>query len=361
MKVLFLANSDEGLYQFRKELVNEIKKNHEVVLCIPNGNFISYFESIGCKVIITMMNRHGINPFEEYRLLLNYKKILKNEKPDIVFTYTIKPNVYGGMACASLNIPYVANITGLGTAIENGGLMQKISLILYKKGLKKAKKVFFQNRSNQEFMIGKGLVSGEYDLLPGSGVNVNQFTLLDYPSDYQICFTFIARLMKEKGIEQYLDAAEFIHEKYPNTLFYICGSKEKEYDMTRLEQLISKGVVIYRGEVRDMIPIYQLSSCVIHPTYYPEGLSNVLLESCACGRPIITTDRPGCREVVDDGINGFVVEAKNSNNLIEKIELFLSKSNNERRQMGVEGRNKVEKEFNRQLVINKYLDEMDTI
>lgn len=358
MKILILANNDVGLYKFRKELIEELLKEHEVFICLPNGDFIKELVSMGCKFIsCDLLDRHGTNPIKELKLVFWYKKKLREYKPDIVFTYTIKPNVYGGAACASLDIPYVVNVTGLGTAVENPGLMQLVTVNLYKYGLRKAQKVFFQNTENRDFMVKKGAVKGKYDMLPGSGVNLNNYTVSEYPNGETVDFVFVSRIMKEKGIDQYLEAAKEIKKRHPETRFHICGFCEQTYEDV-LQKLNDDGTIIYHGLVKDMSDIYKEMSCIVHPTYYPEGLSNVLLEACASGRPIITTNRSGCREVVDDGINGVVVEEKNSQDLIKKIEEFLSVSWEERRNMGLAGRVKVEKEFNRQIVIQKYLSEI---
>lgn len=360
MKVLIVANADIGLYKFRKELLEELVKNNEVYIALPKGEFYKDLLAIGCKYVITELDRHGTNPIKELKTVFDYKKIMKSIKPDIVFTYTIKPNVYAGMACASLNIPYVANITGLGTAVENPGLMQILTTNLYKYGLRKAQKVFFQNTENRDFFVKKGVVKRSYDLLPGSGVNLKNYTVSEYPDGSTVDFVFVSRIMKEKGIEQYLEAAREIKKRHPETRFHICGFCEQNYEKI-LKEMSDEGIIIYHGLVKDMAAIYRQMSCTIHPTYYPEGLSNVLLESSASGRPIITTNRSGCREVVDDGINGYVVEEKNSKDLIDKIELFLAKSVEERKEMGLAGRRKVEKEFNRQIVIDKYLAELKSI
>lgn len=358
MRVLILANIDMGLYKFRRELLEELVKENEVYFCVPEGEFVESIKEIGCKFVpCTLMNRHGTNPIQELKLISFYKKVLREIKPDIVFTYTIKCNAYGGMACASLGVPYVANVTGLGTAIENGGLMQKISLTLYRMGLRKAQKVFFQNAENRDFMLSHGVVKGAYDMLPGSGVNLKQYEVFPYPDRETVDFVFIARVMKEKGIDQYLDAAKEIRKRYPETRFHICGFCEQDYEGL-LKDLTDNGTVIYHGLVADMKPIYQMISCTVHPTYYPEGLSNVLLESAASGRPIITTDRSGCREVAEDGVNGYIVKQQDSQDLIDKIERFLSLSVDERKAMGLAGRAKVEREFDRQIVIRKYLDEV---
>lgn len=358
MKILILANNDVGLYKFRLELIEELLKQHELVICLPNGGFVQKLEAMGCRFIPCDFDRHGTNPLKELQLRYFYQKIIKKERPDMVFTYTIKPNIYGGMACASLNVPYVANITGMGTAVETPGLMQKVTLILYKFGLRKARKVFFQNTENQEFILSKGVVKGPHDLLPGSGVNLNRYSVSDYPKSETVDFVFIARVMKEKGADQYFEAAKYIKQKYPHTRFHVCGACEQNYE-EMLKSLQDEGVIIYHGLVDDIAAVHKISSCTIHPTYYPEGMSNVLLESCACGRPIITTDRSGCREIVDDGVNGFVVKQKDSQDLIAKIEKFLSLSWEERKAMGLAGREKVEQQFNRQIVLAKYFGELN--
>ncbi|MBQ8857252.1 MAG: glycosyltransferase family 4 protein [Lachnospiraceae bacterium] len=361
MKIMILANNDAGLYKFRRELLEELLKEHRVMICLPEGDYIQDMIDMGCEFIpCDLLERRGMNPLKELKLISFYKKTLKLHQPDIVFTYTIKPNVYGGMVCGKLGIPYAANITGLGTAVENAGLMQKVTLTLYKLGLKKAQMVFFQNSENKNFMLEKKVVKGNYFQLPGSGVNLKHYQPLDYPQGKTIDFVFIARVMKEKGIDNYLDAAEVIRKKYPETRFHICGFCEDDYT-DRLNELQEKGIIIYHGMVKDMTAIYKQTSCTIHPTYYPEGLSNVLLESSASARPIITTNRAGCREVIDDGVNGYICKQNDSEDLIKQVEKFLALSWEERRNMGLAGRKKVEKEFDRQIVVNKYLQEVHRI
>ena len=359
MKVLFITNSSGGLYRFRREVIEAFCERAEVYLCMPDTEFMEHWKEIGCRYIPYSFDRHGKKPLQEVKQIGFYKRTLDEIKPDICFTYTIKPNIYGGIACASRKVPYVANVTGLGTAVESGGLLAKILLVLYKWGLMKAQKVFFQNVENRDFMVENKIVSGSYDLLPGSGVNLKQFNLLEYPTD-TVRFSFISRIMKEKGIDQYLEAAEEIRRKYPETEFHVFGMCEENYEV-KLKELQDKGVIIYHGNASNMTEVYQMTCCTVHPTYYPEGMSNVLLESCACGRPIITTDRAGCREIVDDGVNGFVVKKMDSKDLIEKIEKFLSLSFERRRDMGLAGRTKVEREFDRQIVVRKYLEETEKV
>jgi len=354
--VLLVSNVSSGLLNFRRELIEELVKENKVVILAKNTGGVEECKAKGCEFHEFFMDTHGTNPIREFKLLSAYKKEIKNISPDVVLTYTIKPNVYAGMACASLGIPYIANITGLGTAVESSGMMQKITLPLYKYGLRKAKKVFFQNQANLDFMLSHKAIKSEYELIPGSGVNLERFPLLDYPEGDNVSFVFIARIMKEKGIDQYLEAAKYIKAKYPQTVFHVCGNCSDEGYAKLLKELNDNGTIIYHGKISDVVGMHKVSCCTIHPTYYPEGMSNVLLESCACGRPIITTDRPGCREIVDDGVNGFIVKQKDSHDLIEKIENFLSLSSEERKNMGIAGRKKVENEFDRNIVTQKYLE-----
>ena len=359
--VLFLVNHDVVIYNFRLELVERlIADGHEVHISSPYGERIDDLVKLGAKYHEIKIARHGTNPVTDGILIWNYIKLLKQVKPNIVLSYTIKPNIYGGIACRLMNVPQVANVTGLGTAVENPGLTQKITLALYRFAFKKIQRIFFQNTENRQFFIDHNLYTDKHGLLPGSGVNLERFAPLPYPDETDgIHFVFISRIMREKGIEQYLDAACHYQDN-PKVMFHVCGFCEKEYQ-GKLEELVNKGVVVYHGMVRNVREILAKTHCTIHPSFYPEGISNVLLESCSCARPIITTDRSGCREVVDDGVNGFGVKQRDSDDLIKKIEMFLALSHEQKMQMGLAGRTKVEHEFDRQVVVNAYLKEMEKI
>ena len=356
-RILILANSDLGLYKFRKELIEELLKENEVFISLPTGEFIKELIELGCNYINTKVDRRGINPISDFKLMMTYMKIIKSVKPDIVLTYTIKPNVYGGLMCRLTKTPYISNITGLGMAIENDGFLQSITLFLNKLALKDASCVFLQNKDNAEFINKRGIIKGKQKIIPGSGVNLTHYDVLEYPSDEVVNFLYVARVMKQKGIDQYLDTAKHIKNKYPNTIFHVVGYCEETYE-NELKDLHNKGIIQYHGMQTDVRKFHKISHCTIHPTYYPEGMSNVLLESAACGRPIITTNKPGCKEIVDNGYNGYLVEEKNSTDLIEKVEKFLALDNDEKKSLGLYGRLKVEKEFDRQLVTRTYLDEI---
>lgn len=360
-KILFLVNHDVVIYNFRLELVERLlKEGYEVHISSPYGERIDELVDLGCIYHEIEVERHGMNPLSELKLLSNYRSLLNEVKPDYIFGYTIKPNIYGAIAAKEKKIPFIANITGLGTAVENPGPVQKMMILLYKFAFTEVQKVFFQNTENRQFFIDHKIAIDKHGLLPGSGVNLKRFSTKDYPNDDVIRFAFISRIMKEKGIDQYLEAAKTIKEKYKNVEFHICGFCEKEYE-GKLNEYNENGIVIYHGMIRNVSEFLENIHCVVHPTYYPEGLSNVLLEACATGRPIITTDRSGCREVVDNGINGYKISQKNTQELVEAIDQFINLSFDEKKNMGLNGRKKVEKEFDRNIVIDKYMMEINKI
>ncbi|WP_338487552.1 glycosyltransferase family 4 protein [Ruoffia tabacinasalis] len=358
-RILILANHDVGLYNFRKELLERLlAEGHEVFVSCPQGDNIEKIINMGCNYIETEFNRHGMNPLNEVKLLNHYKEIMREINPDIVFGYTIKPNIYGSLAAKKYDIPFVANITGLGTAVETPGFLQKVIIRMYKNAFSDIQTVFFQNKENRQFFIDNNIAVDKHKMIPGSGVNLEHFYLQEYPSTgNSMDFVFISRIMKEKGIDQYLEAAEYITNKYPDTKFHICGFCEDAYEEILVDYQ-DRGIVEYHGMVSDVREILKSSHCTIHPTYYPEGLSNVLLESAASGRPIISTDRSGTRETIDHGVNGYLIEEKNTKDLIEKLEKFIRISYVEKQRMGIRGREKVENEFDRQIVIDKYINEL---
>ena len=357
--VLIISNESQWTYNLRLEIIQAIlNEKCTVYLAVGSGNRIDELKQMGCKHVDIPVDRHGMNPLKDLKLIKQYKKLIKSIKPDIVFSYTIKPNIYGAIAAKKYHVPFVANITGLGTAVENGGIKQKICVFLYKIAFKKVKKVFFQNTANQQFFIDHKIALGKHDLLPGSGVNLERFKPLPYPDQSIIRFVYIGRIMKEKGVDYYLEAARYIKDKYPNTEFHVCGFTEKEYQ-GKLQEYIDQGLIIYHGMVKDVREIHKITHCLVFPSYYPEGISNVLLEAAACARPIITTDRAGCRETVDNGKTGYVIPIKNQEALNSAILKFLEL--NEKDKMGLEGRKKIEQEFDRRIVVNKYLEELKKI
>lgn len=365
MRILVLSNSFVGLHSFRKEVFQEFRnKGWQVLISSPVGKDekkAEWFRNIGCEIIDTPFKRQGMNPFADLKLLYQYRKIIKNTQADVVLSYTIKPNLYGGLAAAKCGVPQLANITGLGAAVEYPGILQKITIMLYKFCMRKSRLVFFQNKANLQFCLNRKMVKGRTQLIPGSGVNLEYHTLKPYPLVSEpIRFLFISRIRVEKGIEEYLAAAEIIRKEYPNTEFHIIGGCEGDYAI-RLKHMTEDGIVIYHGMQSDVRPFIESASCIIHPSFYPEGMSNVLLEACAAGRPVITTNRPGCGEIVDNGKTGFIVRQQDKEDVIEKVRMFLNKSYDERRLMGLAARKKVEQEFDRKIVVQAYVDEINSL
>lgn len=359
-----LINDTTYAYNLRGAIIRElIKDNYEVVVVGQILKHKDKLENIGVRLVNIDVERHSTNPLSDLMLLNKYVNILKLEKPNVVLTYNIKPNVYGGIACKKLDIPYISNVTGLGTPVENPGPLQLITTKLYKLGVSDAKFVFFQNKENQLFFKKHGMISksSKTNLLPGSGVDLHEHPILEYPDQDLVNFQFTSRILKEKGIDLYLNAAKIIQKKYRNTAFHVCGGCDDQKYLKILEEAQNEGYIIYHGQQKDMTPFLKQASCVVHPSYYPEGMSNVLLEGAASARPIIATNRSGCKETVDDGVTGFLIPIKDESSLIAAIEKFLHLTNNQRKEMGLAGRRKMENEFDRQIVVNAYMDAIKEI
>ncbi len=356
-RILILVNHDLVIYNFRKELVRELlDEGYEVTVAAPDGRRIRELVQWGCQFAECGVDRHGMNIARDAALFLRYLKLMRQIRPCVVLTYTIKPNIYGGMAAMMSRTPYMANITGLGTAMERNGFLKVLAVHLYKAALKKAAVIFFQNAENEAFFQKQGIQSGRCIRVPGSGVNLEEFWLLPYPDSGLTEYAFIARLMREKGIEEFIHSAERMRQRYPDTRFHICGFCEEAYE-TQMREKEEKGILIYHGMVDDIRTVLKEVSCVVLPSYH-EGMSNALLEAAACGRPLIATDIPGCREIVDSGVNGFLVERASEGSLVKAMEDFYRMDWEARRRMGLASREKVEREFDRKEVIKAYMEEI---
>lgn len=363
-KVLILGGSHLSVFGFRGELIERlISEKFDITTAFPS-DFLGAGEvtskEYGCHFIETPMQRRGKNPFREAALFCRYRKLIRKVKPDVVLSYTIKCNLYGGILCRIFDIPLFPNITGLGTASAEGGVIQKITTMLYRIALKSAECVFFQNEQDRDFFVQNGIKCRKEVVLPGSGVNLQRYTPLRYPKGDRIIFFYIARVMKAKGIEEFLDAARKLRKEFANVEFHICGYYEEAY-----KQIITgeerEGNVVYHGFVSDVRDYIKMSSCVVLPTYYMEGVPNSLLEAAACARPVITTDRAGCRDVVDDGITGYLIRERDSGDLIAKMKAFIRLGQEERERMGIAGRKKMEDRFDRQIIVEEYLKALGSI
>lgn len=364
-RVLLVGNHSITIYNFRKELVERLlEEGYEVHIALPCHTGVHNIEIMrrkGCTIHDIDVDRRGTNPLTDLKLIGMYKKLLKAVKPDVVLTYTIKPNIYCGFACRKEKIPQIANITGLSSAVENEGILQYVTTSLYRKAFKNVSCVFFQNEGNREFFRKKKILKGHSRLVPGSGVNLRDFEVMKYPDEDKLNFLFVGRVLKKKGIDEFLHAAEKIKNKYPNTSFQIIGMCDDEEYMSVLKEYENKGIIWYAGMQNDVKPFIKNAHCLIHPSYYPEGISNAILEAEACGRPVITTTRSGCRETIDDGSNGLLFEAKDVDMLVDRIETFIRIPHEEKCNMGLRARRKVENEFDRNIVIDAYIEEIELL
>lgn len=356
-KILILANSDIGLYRFRKELIQKLLARYNVYISLPFGEFIPELLGLGCIYVKTPISRRGTNPVTDFILLIKYLWILMWVKPEVVLTYTIKPNIYGGIACRILRVPYISNITGLGTSIENGGMLKKAALMLYAIGIKKAACIFFQNESNQNLFTSMKIAGNRARCIPGSGVNLEQHCFEEYPDTSKVIkFLFVGRIMKDKGVCELFAAASQIKTRYTDVQFDLIGTIEEDFSKF-IEQLENKGIIKFHGFQHDVHSFIKESHAIILPSYH-EGKSNVLLEAASSGRPIIASDVAGCRETFDDGVSGFGCEVKNADSLADRIVKFIELPYEKKKAMGLAGRRKMEREFDRNLVINAYTDEI---
>lgn len=359
MKILFASATDSGVLRVRSELITELlKAGHEVVVATPQDKDYMKLEEMGCKFIPVAINGHGLNPISDFSVYMQFKKILKTEQPDLVFLFTTKSNVYCGMACRQLGIPSVMNITGMGMALGNKGIVQIVLVNLYKLACngKNMKRIFFQNDDSLEFFTANKIGNPAiFQRIPGSGVNLEKYTVQPFPETDTVDFLFVARVMKQKGIDQYIEAAKEIRKKHPEAVFHVLGGCDESYKDILAEEN-KNGTIVYHGRVNNIPDFQKLSQCTIQPSYYPEGMSNVILEAAASGRPVITTDHPGCREGVDDGETGYIIPIKDTSSLVKAIEKVLAMSKEKREAMGLRGRAKMEREFDRKIVTNAYLE-----
>ena len=358
MKFLIICNYSSGLYNFRGMLLEElIARDNCVSAIIPltNDSFEiaaeAKLENLGIDLIAIPMERRGINPFHDLKLLLNYKTAIEKCKPDLVITYTIKPNAYGGLICRYLNVPYVANITGLGTAFHNDGLLRKFVSCLYKVALKKARVVFFENEENRSILINDGIITEKQShLLNGAGVDLNRYNVLLYPMNKkEIRFLFIGRVMREKGIDELFKAMCMLRELGIPCSLDVLGEYEEDY-----EELIKKyeaeGWLHYHGYQTDIRPFIAKCHCFVLPSWH-EGMANTNLECAASARPIITSAIHGCMEAVIDGKSGYLCEKQNAENLFQVMKKFTELTLEQMQMMGVKAREHMENYFDKRKIV----------
>ena len=360
-QIMIVGTNMMSIYNHRLELITRLLTlNHSVSVVTPFSGEEQNLIKIGVKCIDIKLETRGKNVIHDLCLLKDLVRIFKIEKPDIVLTFYTKTNIYGGIAARICSIPYIENITGVGSAISNGGIMARLMIGLYSLAVRKAHIVFFQNTNNQTLFHNKKIPLRNEKLLPGSGVSLERFPLLPYPKSKEYKFLFISRVLREKGIYEFVEAAKIIKRNRTNCSFHVIGPYDKEYEMY-LKNAEAEGSIIVHGKVFNVRQFIRDSHCTIFPSYYAEGMANVLLESAASGRPIITTPLPGCGETIDDGVTGFIIQPQNANDVANKINEFLHLSYEQQKKMGEAGRRKMERQFDRNIVIDAYISEIDKI
>ena len=350
MKIWILANYDVGLYQFRREFIESLLKDNEVTISLPYGQLVDPLVEKGCVFADTPVDRRGLNPVTDLKLMHHYRKMLKKAKPDMVVTYTIKPNIYGGMVCRMLKIPYAINITGLGTAFQKKGLLRSLVTALYKIALKRAKVVFFENAANRQLFVEEKIIPAERAcLLNGAGVNLEHYAYAPYVAAKPVRFLFVGRVMKEKGVEELFAAMEQLHNDGENCCLDVLGIHEEDFAQA-IQRGQNQGWLHYHGYQKDVRPFIANAHCFVLPSYH-EGMANTNLECAAMGRPLITSDIPGCKEAVVEDVSGFLCKPQDTQSLYEAMKRFLRLSDAQKEAMGKAGRKHMESTFDKKIVV----------
>jgi glycosyltransferase involved in cell wall biosynthesis len=366
-KIIIASNTSWSLFNFRSEFAKSIKDaGYEVVLIAP---FDEYSDRLSqeFEYYDIWMNNKGTSPKEDLKTTIEFYKLYKKIKPDIVLHYTIKPNIYGTIACSMLGIKTINNIAGLGTLFIKQNFVTKIAKWLYKYSQNKANKIFFQNSDDFEMFTREGLVNRlKCDVLPGSGVDTQKFQPIEMTkNDETFRFLLVARMLWDKGVGEYIEAARITKRQFPETEFQLLGFLDVEnrsaISKDQMQIWVDEGLVIYLGTSDNVKEVIAQADCIVLPSFYREGTPRTLLESASMAKPIITTDNVGCRDVVDDGVNGFLCEVKNAQDLADKMAKMIQLSSDERTAMGRAGREKMIREFDEEIVISKYLYSMKEV
>ena len=368
--IALVTNNDDDVYCFRKEIIDSLIKNgYSVLISCPYGEKLKLIDDIEYIYDDPVIDRRGTSVTADAKLFFHYMSVLKKYRPDVVLTYTVKPNVYCGIASHFLKIPVISNVTGFGSVLQKSGMIRKFIMTLFKISFRRSECVMFQNSTNMRLAEESGMVKGGRLLIPGSGVNPDRFPFIKYPdggdgiNGGKVVFNYIGRILKEKGVDVYIEAAKRIKKKYPNTEFNMLGfiePTEIHYEK-ELKELEKDGIIRYFGSQKDVRPFIALSHATIHPSMYGEGMSNVLLESASSGRPVITTDNPGCRETFIDSETGLLFKGGDADSLCNIIERFLSMPNEARAEMGARGREYIKSNFSRDIVADAYLKKIGEI
>jgi len=368
-RIILSINTSWNIVNFRAGLVRALReRGYEVVALSPDDPYAGRLAELGCRHVPLAMDNKGTNPLRDAALFLRYVRALRRERPDVFLGWTIKPNVYGSLAAHLLGVPVINNVSGLGTAFLSGGWLMRLVRLLYRTAFGRSARVFFQNRDDRALFVDSGLLRADQArVLPGSGIDLAHFApppaVLRNPTTGPV-FLLVARLLWDKGVGEYVEAARLLKARLPGARVQLLGFLDVDnrtaVPRQTVEGWVSEGLVEYLGHADDVRQHVAVADCVVLPSYR-EGTPRSLLEAAAMGKPLVTTDVPGCREVVDDGVNGFLCRPRDAADLADKLLRFAQMPEAARLEMGRQSRLKAEREFSERIVIDAYLAEIDRV
>ena len=365
--LLIVANTSWYLYNFRLGLIRSLLDHgYEVSTLSPEDESSASLQDVGCHHIHLEMDNKGLNPISDLKMKIRLIDIYGQTNPDLIIHFTIKPVIYGSIAAAKLGIPSVNNITGLGTSFIKKNWVTWIVKWLYRLSQKNVDHVFFQNADDCELFERDKLIpeNVSQEVIPGTGIDTDHFNVRPYPERNPVTFLLIARLLWDKGVGEFVEAARQIKSEFSDVRFQLLGfldvSNRTAISRRQMQIWTEQGVIDYLGETDDVREHIASSSCVVLPSYR-EGLPRTLLEAASVGRPIIATDVTGCREVVEHGVNGYLCKAKDANDLAEKMKDMIKLSIDERREMGLRGREKMEQHFDEKIIVEKIVNRIESV
>lgn len=360
LTVCLVCNTGFAIYTYRQGLIRMlVGKGVRVIVLAPRDRTFALLEQMGCQCIDLPVASKGTNPLDDLRTLVALYRHYRTIRPNVVFHYTIKANIYGSVAAWLARVPSIAVTTGLGYVFIRKSRAASVAKALYRFAFRFPREVWFLNRDDQAAFLNEGLLRhpDRAKLLHGEGVDIDYFALTPLPRAEQFKFVLIGRLLWDKGVAEYVEAARMLRERYPHARFQLLGpvgvDNPSAITLSDVEDWRKEGVIEYLGEAHDVRPVIANADCVVLPSYR-EGVPRTLMEASAMGRPIVATDVPGCREVVADGATGFLCEAKSAKSLADKLAKVLDMDDDARREMGLRGRKKVTTEFDEALVVERY-------
>ncbi|MCK6616413.1 MAG: glycosyltransferase family 4 protein [Cyclobacteriaceae bacterium] len=366
MRIAVVLNTSWNIYNFRMNLIKSLQeRGHEVHTVAPNDEYTNRLIEAGCTHHEVKMDSRGANPVKDFALIFELRSIYKRVKPDVILHYTIKPNVYGTLAAARLRIPVINNVCGLGTAFLKNDIISRVAIFLYRLSFRFARKVFFQNPDDLNLFLNKKLARPDaVDLLPGSGIDLKKFSPVALNSNAPFTFLLISRLITDKGVLEYVDAVKKLKAEGMNAKFQLLGAIDEAHkrgiSKSLVNQWIQSGTIEYLGTTEDVRAFIEQAHCIVLPSYR-EGTPRTLLEAASSSRPIIATDVPGCNQVVDDQVNGFLCNMKDANDLADKMRKMANLDPQSLIRFGQNGRKKMEAQYDESIVINKYLEALSEI